>query len=332
MTIANLTGTLGQTGVTQARHMTVFEGMRDGVSGCAVTATGVARQVSVGTGTVYFPGGSVDITAAHADSTTTATAQPSAGVRIDTLVMRVDTSANPVTAALAWVAGTASTGVPTAPSLTRTKGGTWEVPLADARLVQDQGVFTAAALTDRRLTPVGLVFSAASTTALRTAAPGSLCTVDGTTYSCGVDGATWTPVTQQQSLMSYTPVIGGITGSSLVRTGRWYRDGPAAHVHGRVAAAGTTALTAGGQVTATLPVVHGTAAFRAMGHAVWYDGSGQSNKVCDFVVEPGGSTGRVMPHVANSAGVARLLHPADSGLLWSAGTGTYFDFNVTVYP
>lgn len=337
MTLANLTGVVGQTGVTQTRHMTVFQGMREGVSGCAVTATATDRRVSVAPGTVWFPGGSVDVTVAHADATTTADAQSAAGVRIDTLVMRFATGGNPVTAALAWVKGTASTGTPQPPALTRVKGGTWEVPLADARLVQGQGVFTAPDLTDRRLSPAGLAFHATTIDALRDNNPGALCTVGGQTYSCGADGVTWTPVVQQQnSQSSYTPNVTGLTGA-LVKTLRWHQVGPEVHIRCRIAAptSGSTAKT--GEVAVSLPFNHNASpAIRAVGTGVWRGGGGDVQKPISVYVEPGSSTARVTVHTvldsASSDEDVRLYAPSSASVTWSVASGSHFDFSLVIFP
>ncbi len=135
---------------SEAQFSALFSELQDtGVAGepgaastLAVTTTsGLGLQVAAGFAIVR--GFAYDNTSALSLTVGTAAAQP----RIDTIILRLDPSANSIVAAVK--AGTPGAS-PSAPALTQTPGAVWEMPLADILVPASASALIPGNLTDRR--------------------------------------------------------------------------------------------------------------------------------------------------------------------------------------
>ena len=190
-----------------------------------------AMSVNVGLGSAFVQGRYFEVYSA-AETLAIAAANPS-NPRIDRVVVRLDPTAR--TCVLAVLTGTAAAS-PTAPALTQTPGGTWELPLAQVAVAALAGGITNANITSEAPTaaPVNdLVHAGDIKITGRTAAPAGwlLCqgqTVSrttyadlfaaiGTTYGAG-DGSTTFALPDLRGRFPLGKAASG-TGSSLGSTG-----------------------------------------------------------------------------------------------------------------
>ena len=112
-------------------------------SGFVASPGAATREIDLTAGTALVAGTWTSLAA----DTVTLPANSSGNPRIDTVVLKIDWSAN--TGTLTYVQGTAAAS-PVAPSLTRTAGTTWECPLADVYVADGATSFIAGNITDRR--------------------------------------------------------------------------------------------------------------------------------------------------------------------------------------
>lgn len=116
-----------------------------------VSATGLAMSVVVGAGRGMIRG---HFYLSSASETLNIASASAVSPRIDTVVLRLDPTANSVV--LAVLTGTASAS-PVAPTLTQTDTGTYEMALADVYVAANATAIGAGNVTDRRVT-LGAVF------------------------------------------------------------------------------------------------------------------------------------------------------------------------------
>ncbi|MBL3664539.1 hypothetical protein JL475_00565 [Streptomyces sp. M2CJ-2] len=196
----------------------------DGVH--ALDASSTALKVTgSGTTTVTVAAGHAFVNGFyyHNDAAKNLTVPANAGgaARIDLVILRADQAAKTVTAV--YKAGGTS-----APTLTQSETGVWEIPLAQCTVAAGASVVTAANVLDRRwLTDRGVLPSIAG--ARPPAAKGQLLLEDGKLYVG--DGAAWRwMATQGVDDSTYTPVwtAGNSTvnwGSGSVNVGRYQARG-----------------------------------------------------------------------------------------------------------
>ena len=135
---------------SESQYSALFSYFQDnGVAGDAsgastlnvTTTTGLG--LSVAAGFAVIRGFAYQNTSAVALTVDTANSQP----RVDTVVLRLDPSANTIVAAVKKGTAAAS---PSAPALTQIAGGVWEMPLADVYLSANATSLSPGDLVDRR--------------------------------------------------------------------------------------------------------------------------------------------------------------------------------------
>ena len=113
------------------------------VTGLAVFGDSSGRQVKAALGTAWVRG---HYYVSTAEETLTIGANASGNPRIDTVVLKLDPTANSIV--LAVVAGTAAA-APVPPTLTQTATGVWEHPLADVKVANGASTIAATDVTPR---------------------------------------------------------------------------------------------------------------------------------------------------------------------------------------
>lgn len=130
----------------------IGEGVETGYDAeLAVSATGLAMTVTVGAGRAMVRG---HFYLSNATETLNIASASAVSPRIDTVVLRLNPTANSIV--LAVVTGTASA-TPVAPTLTQTDTGTYEYPLANVFVAANATAIGSGNVTDRR-TYVGQIF------------------------------------------------------------------------------------------------------------------------------------------------------------------------------
>lgn len=136
---------------TETQYSQLFNELQDtGVAGDTVANAGIAVSVGTGMGLVVSAGFAIIRGFAYDNTenlTLTVDAADLANPRIDTVVLRLDPTANGITAAI--VKGT-SAASPSAPALTQLPGAVWEMPLADILVPTSATALVGGNLTDRR--------------------------------------------------------------------------------------------------------------------------------------------------------------------------------------
>lgn len=121
--------------LTESGHANAFRHMPEYVDGCSVSAGSGAREVDVASGTVWALFGYDTVSG----GTLTLAENVSGQSRIDTVVVECDYSGND--SQVTVVQGTPSA-APVPPTLTRSPGVTWHVPLADVTVANGAGVLS----------------------------------------------------------------------------------------------------------------------------------------------------------------------------------------------
>lgn len=136
---------------TETQYSQLFSELQDtGVAGDTFANAGIAVSVGTGMGLVVSAGFAMIRGFAYENTdnlTLTVDAADLANPRIDTVVLRLDPSANGITAVIKKGTPAAT---PAAPALTQIAGAVWEMPLADILVPTSSTALSGANLTDRR--------------------------------------------------------------------------------------------------------------------------------------------------------------------------------------
>lgn len=136
---------------TETQYSKLFNELQDtGVAGDTIANAGIAVSVGTGMGLVVSAGFAIIRGFAYENTDNlplTVDAADLANPRIDTVVLRLDPTANSIVAAIKKGTPAAS---PSAPALTQLAGAVWEMPLADILVPTSSTALVGGNLTDRR--------------------------------------------------------------------------------------------------------------------------------------------------------------------------------------